>query len=103
MLVLHIKAQCIYSGQVGVMICLAKEVCASSIITHLSIVCFSRIGCRSVCVVKGYAKCFWIITFTSPSICYWSFQNVFALDISHFHSSNSKSIRAYTYEIYALK
>ena len=21
--------------------------------------------------------------------CYWSFQNVFALDISHFHSSNS--------------
>ena len=25
---------------------------------------------------------------------YWSFQNVFALDISHFHSSNSKSIRA---------
>ena len=34
---------------------------------------------------------------------YWSFQNVFALDISHFHSSNSKSIRAKTYEIYASK
>ena len=32
---------------------------------------------------------------------YWSFQNVFALDITHFYSSNSKSISGY--EIYVSK
>ena len=35
---------------------------------RISVVCPSHIGCRSVCL-KGTPKWFWIITFTSATIC----------------------------------
>ena len=43
-------------------------------------------------IKENIAACFEVQGLTT--FLYWSFQNVFALDISHFHSSNSKLIRA---------